>query len=116
MRILICGGRDFDDVGRIKQDMLKLLEHGDNTIISGMAKGADMMGVLVARELDVFVEEYPANWDLYGKSAGFKRNMQMLTEGKPDLVLAYWNGESKGTAHTIENALDKKIHTHVKFY
>ena len=45
------------------------------------------------------MEEYKANWQLYGKGAGYRRNAEMLKEGKPDKVLAFKGG--KGTLMMI---------------
>ena len=110
MRILICGDRNYQNKEKIKQclqDVMKEFnidnnwEH--NYIIHGCAKGADTIGGEVGKELDFDIIEYPANWDEYGKSAGPKRNYQMLIEGKPDLVLAFHPDikNSKGTKHIV---------------
>ena len=53
----------------------------------------------------------PADWNRFGRSAGFKRNLEMLAEG--DNVLAFWDGHSRGTRHTIDNALEKGMSVHV---
>ncbi len=89
MRVLVCGGRDFNDYERLKKalDGLEI-----TTIISGLAKGADTLAVLYAHSKKISVLGFPAKWRLYGKSAGFVRNRQMLEEGKSDLVVAFPGG------------------------
>ena len=112
-KILVAGGRDFIDYDRLKSDLDTLKP---TTIISGMARGADEQGYRYALNNNLECLKFLANWNRYGKSAGFIRNEQMLSEGKPDLVLVYWNGSSKGTAHMINIAKKASIRTIVKYY
>lgn len=72
-----------------------------------MASGADWLGYIYAQEHHIPVLKFPANWALYGKSAGFIRNIQMLDEAKPELVVAFPGGA--GTAHTVREAKLRKI-------
>jgi len=109
MRILICGGRDYNyysDLLIAMDDIVKHINPDDITIISGHARGADKLGEKWAMSRDLSIETYPALWDIYGKSAGFKRNIQML-DTKPDLVVAFPGGN--GTAHTVRNAKQRGI-------
>ena len=93
-RILVCGGRDYHDAEYMS---LVLNAAKPAVIIHGAAKGADTLAGQWARDHGVPVEEYPANWDRDGLQAGPLRNLRMLTESKPDLVIAFPGG--KGTAH-----------------
>lgn len=103
MKILICGGRDFDDDDLFSDEMAKLWRvYGNFEIISGMARGADMMAARYGWENNHKVHEFPADWNKHGRAAGPIRNQQMLDEGKPDLVVAFPGG--KGTAHMIRIA------------
>ena len=70
-------------------------------IISGLAKGADLLGVKYANQKGYKVEEFPANWKL-GRSAGPKRNLEMAKSANACIV--FWDGVSKGTANMIELA------------
>jgi hypothetical protein len=106
MRVLVCGSRSWKDGRRIKA-RLKKLPRG-SIIISGGAKGADLLAATVARGLGFEVKEFKPDWEAFGKSAGLKRNIQMLEE-KPHLVIAFWDGVSTGTAHTLKHAKEQGV-------
>ena len=106
MRVLVCGSRDWTDETRIFQ-RLSLLPFGTE-IISGAASGADSLAAMVAQTLGFTVREFPADWNRHGRSAGYIRNNEMLNED-PDLVIAFWDGQSRGTAHTIYEAHNRAI-------
>lgn len=65
--------------------------------------GPDVIAVFWAQQNNIETEKYYAEWERYGKSAGYKRNLAMITS-KPDHVIAFWDYESKGTKHTIDLA------------
>jgi hypothetical protein len=99
MKVIVCGGRDYDDMETLYEvlDTLKI-----TTIISGHARGADSMAEAYADERNLKLEIYPAEWDKYGKRAGFIRNQQMLDAGKPQMVVAFPGGN--GTADMVRRA------------
>lgn len=103
-RVLVCGGRNFDKT-LILVTWLRALHEIDpfSVVIEGGANGADRLARSWASLNDIPVSTYYAHWDLYGKSAGWRRNQQMLDEGKPDLVVAFPGG--KGTADMVKRAL-----------
>lgn len=101
MRVLVCGGREFDDYSLMAKT-LESLVRPNTMIIQGGAKGADALAKLWAKASNILSVEYPANWNKYGKRAGYLRNKQMLDEGKPDLVVAFPGG--KGTANMVKLA------------
>lgn len=103
MKVLVCGGRDYEDYDRL-EDELNLLEraYGSLTIISGCARGADTLAIRYAEKYNDPLERYPAKWHQYGNRAGPIRNQQMLDEGKPDIVVACPGGT--GTAHMVSIA------------
>lgn len=100
-RILVCGGRDYDDYHRMAEVFVDHVYPGD-VIIHGDARGADRLSERVAQPDWVTFERYPADWEKYGKAAGPIRNQQMLDEGRPDYVLAFPGG--KGTRDMVERA------------
>ena len=110
MKILVCGGRKYDSYSTVSEviDGEIFTRFGDYpyhevTIIQGEAKGADKLGKMFAQARSCQLESYPADWDRYGKSAGYIRNTQMLKEGKPDLVIAFPGG--KGTKMMVDIAI-----------
>lgn len=104
--IVVCGGRDFDDYQRMSKILTGLIIPSD-IILCGMAKGADLLAYRWAVDNDAKVEDYPADWNKNGKSAGYIRNALMVDNATH--VLAFWNGVSKGTKHTIDYARKKKL-------
>lgn len=100
-RILVCGGRDFDDFFTLDMVMEAYLEEVPH-IIHGGAKGADSLAGDWAYMNVLPCTVYPAQWNRHGKAAGPIRNQQMLDEGKPDLVVAFPGG--RGTADMIRRA------------
>lgn len=100
-RLLITGGRDFTDRAAIEKALLDIEQRPD-VVIHGDAAGADRIAGLVAAEQGLDVWKFPANWARYGKSAGPRRNYQMLVEGRPTHVLAFPGGA--GTENMIKQA------------
>lgn len=105
MRVLVTGGRNYDDSRRVSQVLDKLhREAVISVIIEGGAHGADRL----AREWAGHpygcgkVETYEADWENQGRFAGPMRNQRMLDEGKPDLVIAFPGG--RGTADMCRKA------------
>lgn len=110
MKVLVCGGRKFDDFSLLKKVLDTLnRQHKITVVIHGDARGADKMADVWAffknaiEDEKIKVEPYPADWDKHGKAAGPIRNQQMLNEGKPDLVVAFPGG--KGTADMVLKAI-----------
>lgn len=113
--ILICGSRGFGDYAKLKDSLSFLIDVEDpvtppTTIIVGGSRGADALGERFAKEYNIPFKVCPANWEKHGKKAGFVRNKQMINLN-PDIVIAFWDGKSKGTRHTIGLAKEKKIMT-----
>lgn len=103
MRVLVCGGRDFENREWLYRVLDELhVERAIEVIIQGGARGADWMARDWARSRMVEGKTYEADWKKHGKAAGPKRNAVMLAEGKPDLVVAFPGG--RGTADMVEKA------------
>jgi hypothetical protein len=103
LKVAIVGGRDFADLDRVVEDMTSLMASKGfpkTEILCGEARGADTQGRLYGEMLGFTVKSYPAKWNEYGKSAGYRRNAEMAKDA--DVVLAYWDGVSKGTKHMID--------------
>ena len=100
MKIIVAGGRDFNNYNLLCAKLDYLLQSTKNpVIVCGEAKGADLLGRRYAVEHNLSIDSYPAKWEELGKSAGFLRNEQMAKVA--DALVAFWDGKSKGTEHMI---------------
>lgn len=103
MKVIIAGSRNFTDYETLKAELNILLIHKNIIeIVSGGAKGADILGEKYANEYEIKIKQFIPNWDLYGKSAGYKRNEQMAIYATH--CVCFWDGVSKGTKHMIDLA------------
>jgi len=104
LRVLVCGGRDFENREWLYHELDQLhSEKPINLIIQGGAVGADRLAKSWANSRYIDWVEVPADWKVYGKSAGSIRNQRMLDEQKPDLVVAFPGGT--GTADMVKRAM-----------
>jgi len=105
VRVLVCGGRAFDDYATIIRVLDRV--HASTTIgielvIHGDAKGADRLGGAWATLRRLPVLAFPAHWQTEGPAAGPLRNQRMLDDGKPDLVVGFPGGT--GTRDMLSRA------------
>lgn len=107
----IVGSRKFHDYAVLCR-VVEQVKGNVSVIVSGGAKGADTLAEKYARENGIELIVYPANWALYGKSAGFRRNESIVAHA--DAVIAFWDGSSRGTLHTIELAKRAGVPVFVK--
>lgn len=106
-QLIVAGGRDFSDTELFLQTMQQVeqeLAEYSVSLVSGMAKGADMMGYMFAKQEGITCHHFPADWNKYGKSAGFRRNQEMADFS--DGLVAFWDGRSSGTKHMIQTMRD----------
>jgi len=111
LRVLVTGSRTWDDTQVIRARLEQLPE--GSVIIHGGCRGADILAERIAKELGFEIMACPAKWGEYGRAAGAIRNKYMLTEGKPDLVLAFHLNKSPGTAHMIRIAREAGVEVEV---
>lgn len=118
MRTIICGSRSYakqkpDEtldvyLNRIRFNEDTLRKELDNfldsttVVLSGLAKGPDLWGKEWGEKNGIVVLDYPPDWKRFGKGAGFRRNEEMV--GYADRVIAFYNGFSRGTSHTVRLA------------
>lgn len=107
MKLLICGSRGWTDQDTIA-DVLADYAPDHPTVIHGDARGADTLAAAVAMLYGYDVQAFPADWQIHGRRAGYLRNVQML-EQQPDKVIAFHDGRSRGTQHTIDEARRRGI-------
>jgi len=107
MKIAIVGSREFKAVDfavDIIYDFLVPHEHEEHfLVVSGGAKGIDTLGENCAKKLGIEILIIKPNWEKYGKKAGFLRNIEIIKNA--DFILAFWDGKSKGTKHSIDLAI-----------
>lgn len=111
----MAGTRTFDDYELLKSKLDFFLKNKTNVeIVSGTARGADQLGERYAVERGFAVKKFPADWDRYGKSAGYKRNAQMAEYA--DAAVIFWDGISRGSMHMINLAKEKGLPVRVVLY
>lgn len=109
IKVIIAGSRKITDYALIKDKLNAILANQlpDIEIVSGGASGVDSLGERYAKEYGLVLQIFKAEWNKYGKSAGFKRNILMAQYGT--YLIAFWDGLSKGTKHMIETAKDNGL-------
>ena len=115
-RVIIAGSSGFNDYPLLASTMDTLLQNitVPIVVICGMARGADLLGERYALDRGFQVQRFPADWDKYGKRAGYIRNEEMAKNA--DALVAFWDGESHGTKHMIELANRYGLKVRVKRY
>lgn len=110
MRLLVCGGRDFHNWPHLRS-VLDAVHHRVPLaeVIHGAARGADYLAGKWARLRGVPEDAYPVDHRLDGPwpGAGAMRNLRMLREGKPHMVLAFPGG--RGTGHMVREARERGL-------
>lgn len=104
MKVLVCGGRDFQNENFVWESLDAIVI---DLLIEGGANGADKCAHDYAVQMRIPHLTVPANWPLYGKKAGILRNIKMLKEYRPDLVVAFPGGN--GTAHMVRIAREAGV-------
>jgi len=114
-KVIVAGGRDFSDISKMTRTLDSLLRNKEAVeIVSGCARGADMLGQHYANDRNYPFSTFPADWDKYGKSAGYRRNAEMAEYA--DALVAFWDGESRGTKHMIDLANKNGLEVRVVSY
>jgi hypothetical protein len=107
MNIAIVGSRSYNDYEKFK-DKLKWYIDINKTdyIITGGAIGIDKLAERFAKENNIKIKIFLPEWKEYGKKAGYIRNLEIVQNS--DIVIAFWDGESKGTKLTMDIARGSK--------
>ena len=104
MKLIVAGGRDFVNTQAMITVLMDLVERGkidpNPELVCGMARGADILAFRLWKSANMQIHVFPAEWDTYGKSAGFRRNKEMGEFA--DAAVCFWDGNSKGTKHMID--------------
>jgi hypothetical protein len=120
IRIIIAGSRDFNDYALLEKALREYITSrkinpDEIEIVSGHARGADSLGELFAKNNKLQLAKFPAQWDKYGKSAGYIRNREMADYALQEtgVLFAFWDGQSRGTNHMINFSREKGLEVHV---
>ncbi len=122
LRVIIAGSRGFDDFPKLMNSCIDILSKVETDadrirIISGTARGADKLGEQYAKISHYELSKFPADWDALGKRAGYVRNADMAKfaceNGNQGMLIAFWDGKSKGTKHMIDLAKKYGLEVHV---
>ena len=109
-KVIIAGGRTFKDYNLLYDYCKKALSLQDDIeIVSGTANGADKFAEIYANNHGYTCTLFKADWDNYGKSAGYRRNSEMhnyIKQFEHRGCLCFWDGFSKGTQHNFKLAND----------
>ena len=107
VKIAVVGSRSFRDVKRMEEILNELLPTLDApVIVTGGAMGADTLAEQYAHARGIPCLVFKADWDKYGRAAGYIRNIKMAEEA--DRAVAFWDGKSRGTAHMIRIMRERK--------
>ena len=104
-RMIVAGGRNYSNQNVVNYYIDRVKDVCDSrglnlVIVCGMATGADTLGRNYAISNGLEVLEFPANWNRYGKSAGYIRNKEMGNIA--DSAIVFWDGRSKGSKLMID--------------
>lgn len=114
-KVIVAGTRSCDDYELLEERLnYYLQDKTDVEIVSGTARGTDQLGELYAANHGLSVTRFPAEWERYGKSAGYKRNAQMAEYA--DAAIVFWDGKSKGSRHMIDLAKQRGLQVRVVLY
>ena len=103
MKVAVVGSRGFSDYKLLSETLDKIKI---TLIISGSAKGADTLGEQYAKDNGIETKIFKPDWEKHGKAAGMLRNTDIINEA--ELVVAFWDGSSKGTLDSINKAKKNK--------
>ena len=108
MKVIVAGGRDFNDYKLLKETLDSFQqEYGNITeVVSGTAKGVDKLGEQYANENNITIKRFVPDWEGLGKKAGHVRNRLMGDYAKEHngMLVAFWDKQSKGTKGMIDYA------------
>jgi GH18 family chitinase len=116
MNIGIVGSRTFNNLSYLCNEVDNIIKgiKENITIVSGGAYGADRLAEVYARKNNYDLKVFFPDWKTYGKKAGYLRNINIVENS--DIIIAFWDGKSKGTKHSIDLAEKKSKKIYIKLY
>ena len=101
MKVAVIGSRDYPLLDLVRRLVLDLPP--DTVVVSGGARGVDRTAEETARARGLEVIVLEPDWE-EGRHAGLARNEDIVEAAEE--VIAFWDGESRGTAHAVRRALE----------
>lgn len=115
MKVVIAGGRDFEDSSLLFSRMDEFHEEFQvSEVVSGGTTGADRLGERWAASKNIPVKKFPALWHIHGRAAGPIRNKQMAQYA--DAVIVFWDRKSPGTKNMIGNGHKQDKLVYINYY
>jgi hypothetical protein len=113
-KVIVAGSREFSDYELLRNNLDTLLRNRIKdgysiTIVSGGARGADLLGEQYAKERGYWIEVWKADWDKHGKSAGYIRNIEMAIHAEALVAFSMLPVGSLGTNHMIKIATERQL-------
>jgi hypothetical protein len=109
-RLLVTGSRTWHNAAMLEAELAEWFDPDTVLVHGACPQGADMIADQAWHEWGGKIERHPAQWDVYGKRAGFLRNEEMVRQGA-DACLAFIRDASKGATHTANLAIGAGIPT-----
>lgn len=118
--VIVAGSRSMNDYELLEKTLTEYFErkgisNEEVEIVSGTARGTDSLGEKFAEEYHCTLTKFPADWNRFSKSAGYKRNVQMAEYASKSngVLFAFWDGVSKGTKHMIDIGNEYQLEVNV---
>lgn len=115
MKVIITGGRNFNDYNLLKLKCNEILANlTDVEIVSGCADGADRLGELYARDFKYKLKKFPINSNETGFLTGTARVREIINYS--DILIAFWDERSKGTQNMIKTSKELNLTVNIFYY
>ncbi len=114
-KVIIAGSRDFNNYEKMAEKCDHILSQYlanplfEVIIISGTARGADRLGEKYAKERQLKVWRFPADWNKHGKAAGYIRNREMAQVADALIAFRQAGAVNKGTDNMIQLAKEHNL-------
>lgn len=107
----IVGSRRRDglaDLAKTERAFRQVYQEGNTIVSGGCPKGGDRFAEILAKQLNIPIKVHPAEWSVYGRGAGFRRN-QFIADDADVLIAVVADDRTGGTEDTIKKAGDKEV-------
>jgi hypothetical protein len=104
VKVAIVGSRNYPHPESVIRFVEQLAaKYPDAIVVSGGARGVDSIAEEAAERSGLSTLIFPADWARHGRRAGYLRNEDIIAAA--DIVVGFWDGESRGTQHSLDLAI-----------